>query len=285
VEFYVFNLHRLVKAIETAARIGKIARIHIELETGMNRTGFKKEDLDEVIELMQRGQQVLHLQGLCTHYAGAETAINDERVKAQQQVFRIFARKLAKGGIQPAINHTACSAAALRFPDTKMDMARIGILQYGFFPTQEVYEEYKQKNGNPVNPVRRLLKWKSKVMDIKEIQAGVPVGYGQSYSAEKPMTIATIPVGYADGFNRNMSNRGVVLIHGTRCGVVGRVNMNMILVDISHLQGVQLGHEAVLIGNQGDEEITVASFEEITKQVNYEMLTRLPAHIPRVVVE
>ena len=164
-------------------------------------------------------------------------------------------------------------------------MVRIGILQYGFFPSREVLIDYLTRHKENDYPLTRLISWKTKVMDVKSVKAGDFIGYGTSYLANANMKVASIPVGYSHGFSRSLSNQGRVLIQGKRLSVVGMVNMNMTLVDVSNLEGVQKGDEVVLIGKQGDLEISVSSFGEFSDLVNYELLTRLPSNIPRKIVD
>jgi alanine racemase len=193
--------------------------------------------------------------------------------------------KVATAGLSPEQKHTACSAAALRYPKFQMDMVRLGIIQYGFFPNKEILIEYLTKKKETENPLKRLISWKSHVMDVKKVKTGEFVGYGTSYLANYDLKIAIIPVGYAHGFSRNLSNQGIVLINGQRVSVVGTVNMNMITVDVTQVNSVEKGDEVVLIGKQGDLEISVSSFSEFSEQVNYELLTRLPENLPRLVVD
>jgi len=286
IEFYVFEPDRLEKALETAKRIGKIAKIHIEVETGMNRTGFAMDQLPAVFQLLKNNSSHLCFKGLCTHFAGAESIANYYRIKKQQQVFRKVIKKVDAAGLNPEQKHTACSAAALRYPKFQMDMVRLGIIQYGFFPNKEILIEYLTKKKENKNPLQRLISWKSRVMDVNKVKTGEFVGYGTSYLANSDLKIAIIPVGYAHGFNRNLSNQGIVLINGQRASVVGTVNMNMITVDVSNqVNSVEKGDEVVLIGKQGDLEISVSSFSDFSDQVNYELLTRLPENLPRLVVD
>jgi alanine racemase len=162
-----------------------------------------------------------------------------------------------------------------------MDLARIGILQYGFFPSNEVLVQYLTKNKSHENPLKRVISWKTTVMDVKEVKAGEFVGYGTSFFTSRKSKIALIPVGYAHGFSRSLSNQGKVLIRGQRFDVVGTVNMNMMAVDITHADGIAKGEEVVLIGKQGDLDISVSSFSDYSNLLNYELLTRLPAYITR----
>lgn len=285
IEFYVFELDRLEKALAAAQRIGKIAKVHIEVETGMNRTGFAMNELSAVLRLLKNNPIHLQFKGLCTHFAGAESIANYYRIKKQQQVFQKVSKKVASAGLTPEQKHTACSAAALRYPKFQLDMVRLGIIQYGFFPNKEILIEYLTKKKETKNPLRRLITWKSRVLDVKKVKTGEFVGYGTSFLANCDLKIAVIPVGYAHGFSRNLSNQGIVLIKGHRVSVIGTVNMNMITVDISQIDSVEKGDEVVLIGKQGDLEISVSSFSEFSEQVNYELLTRLPENLPRLVVD
>jgi len=285
VEFFVFDKGRLQSAINTAQRLKKPARIHIELETGMNRTGFKDFELPEIAALLKDHKECLSFEGLCTHFAGAESITNYVRVKNQRRHFKRVYNWFVKQGLHPQRTHTACSAAAMRYPPTRLNMVRIGIINYGFWPSRETFIEYSSQLEDKSDPLRRLISWKTQIMDIKSVNTGEYIGYGTSYLANDPMKIAIIPVGYAHGFARSLSNQGRVLIHGKRVAVVGTVNMNAISVDITHLEGVERGDEVVIIGRQGDMELSVASFGEYSFQVNYELLTRLPINIPRTIVE
>ncbi len=284
IEFFVFEMDRLEKALAFAKKCGKPARVHIEVETGMNRTGIENMELKQAIELFRSNPYLLSFEGLCTHYAGAESIANYYRIKKQHIIYQKIYKSLKKEGVLPKRRHTACSAAAMRYPKTQMDMVRIGILQYGFFPSPEVMIEYLQKKEEKAEPLKRLISWKSKVMDIKYVKTGEFIGYGTSFLADTDVTVASVPVGYSHGFARSLSNKGIVLIHNQRVRVIGTVNMNMTLVDVTNLEGVKKGDEVVLIGKQGDLEISVSSFSDFSEQVNYELLTRLPSDIPRRIV-
>src|SRR5690606_22004344 len=137
----------------------------------------------------------------------------------------------------PEIKHTACSAAAMRYPKTRMDLARIGILQYGFFPSREVLVDYLTKNKRRTVPLERVLSWKSRVMDLKKVPAGEFIGYGTAYLTNVEMTIAIVPVGYSQGYRRSLSNKGRVIIRGQRVSVVGIINMNMLTIDVTNITG------------------------------------------------
>lgn len=285
VEFYVFELSRLEAAIEAAKRVGKKAIIHLELETGMNRTGLETQDYEKAQKLIKTHSEELRVKGFCTHYAGAEDYANFLRVEDQYKNFTERVGEMNEAGIKAETLHTACSAASVRLPHTRMDMVRIGIMQYGFWPSVETYiSKVQPKKASPVDPLKRVISWKSGIMSVKQVEQGDYIGYGTSYLATQDMRVATVPIGYSHGFSRSLSNQGRALVRGVRVSVIGIVNMNVIMLDVSQLDHVEKGDEVVLIGHQGDQSISVSSFSEYSDQLNYELLTRLPEDIPRLVV-
>ena len=285
VAFYVFEMKRLEKALELGRKLDISPRIHLEVDTGMNRTGFDKHELRTATELLKANEGNYVLEGFCTHYAGAESVANHTRVQRQYKQYNRAYNWITKQGITPQQRHTACSAASMTYPKTRMDMCRIGILQYGFWPSRETFINYLAKRKDKTDPLKRLISWKSKVMSTHHVRAGDFIGYGTTYMAEDDMRIATIPVGYSHGYSRSLSNTGRILIGGHRVGVVGLVNMNVMIVDITHLPDTVLEDEVVLIGKQDEMELSVASFGELSDQLNYELLTRLPMNIPRKIVD
>jgi alanine racemase len=285
IEFFVFDSGRVEAARTISKRLGKPARIHLELETGMNRSGFGNKDLDRVAHLITSDPSCYRVEGLCTHYAGAESIANYLRVQRQIKKFGSLAKKLETKGIHPLMRHTACSAAAMTYPKTRMDLVRNGIMQYGYWPSVETLMNYLGKRQDKSDPLDRVISWKSTIMNVKSVSAGEFIGYGTTYLATHGMRIAVIPVGYAEGYSRSLSNQGRVLIHGERVGVIGIVNMNMLIADITGIPQARIGDEVVLVGRQGDRVISVASFSELSDQLNYELLTRLPSDIPRIVTQ
>lgn len=282
IEFYLFEKDRLEAAIKAASEIGKKARVHLQIETGMNRTGFEEPQWDEIFKKVDAESDHLMLKGICTHYAGAESVANYYRIQNQDQTFR-RAIDVAKSVFDelPAI-HASSSAAFLTYPEMHYDMVRIGIAQYGFWPSRETYMHVlKQNRTFTRDPLIRVLNWKSEIMSTKWVEAGEFIGYGNVFMTSRKMRIATVPIGYSHGFGRNLTNAGYVLIKGKRSRVVGLVNMNMLTVEITDMPDAQKGDEVVIIGRQNGQEITVASFGEMSNNLNYEVLTRLPAGIPR----
>ena len=284
VEFYLFETERLEKTAEIARKTGKRALVHLQIETGMNRTGFDENEWEALFRFIKNNRELIGVCGICTHFAGAESVANFYRIQNQEKKLRKAVALAEKYIDLPAI-HASSSAAYLTYPEKHFDMARIGIAQYGFWPSRETYMYHmkSEKLEQGSDPLKRVLTWKSEIMSLKNVESGEFIGYGNVYLAGRNMKIATVPIGYTHGFGRNLTNSGYVLINGERCGVVGLVNMNMITINVSNLENVKKGDEVVLIGRQGDDEITVASFGEMTNNLNYEVLTRLPSTIPRIV--
>lgn len=285
ISFFVFEFDRLEEVIKAAKKLQIKAKIHVEVETGFHRTGFDWEDREALLKMLEDHKADLILAGLCTHYAGAESVSNYVRVRDQIRKYSNYKDWLTENGLVFEKFHTACSAATFCYPETIMDMVRVGIATYGFWPTQETYMyKFKSLAEDNKNPLKRLISWKSSVMSLKKVKMGEFIGYGSSYMAPRDMEIALIPIGYSHGYSRLLSNQGKVLISGKIVSVVGTVTMNSIAVDITDLKEVKKGDEVVLIGKQKKNEITVASFGESIQQVNYELLTRLPLDIPRNII-
>ena len=252
----------------------------------MHRTGIEESELPEVIDLIKKNSRYLKLEGICTHFAGAESIANYLRIHNQLLLFERLKKDLKRKGIIPEYYHSACSAAALIYPNTIMDMVRFGIAQYGFWPSMETKMNnlLSEQAKFSRDPLKTVLSWKSRIMSIKSVNKGNFINYGNNFLSTKNMRLATIPIGYYHGYSKSLSNSGFVLIKGKKADVVGSINMNMFMVDVSNIPGAQTGDEVVIIGKQGDMNITVSSFAELTKMVNYELLARLPIQIPRLVI-
>ena len=286
IEFYAFNYDRLGVAVEEAKKQGKRAKIHLEVETGANRTGLQASDFSKSITFLKKNKEYLEFKGLCTHFGGAESFANQFKVDSQHKRYKDFLRECKKKSFMPEYRHIACSAAALAYPDTIYDMVRIGVAQYGFWPSPDTYFSHLQTTGKTSSSaLKRIFSWKTDVMDVRKVDAGEFIGYGTSYQAIRNMTIAVMPLGYSNGYPRAQSNRGQVLIKGKKAPIVGLINMNLFMVDISHIPNVKVGDEVVLVGRQNNNTINISSFTNVTQLLNNEMLSRLPAAIPRKIVK
>ncbi len=283
IEFFVSDFEKLETAIKISKKIGKKCLIHIELETGMNRTGIDEHLLnDKIFGTLNKEQEHYILKGICTHFAGAESISNYIRIQQQKEEFLKLKAQFLERGFNPQFIHTSCSAAAIRIPSMRFNMVRIGIFQYGLWPSQEIKMEYLIKNKLQVFNLKRVLAWKSQIMSVKEVTIGSFIGYGNNYQASEDMKIGIVPVGYANGYSRMLSNSGTVLVNNIRSLVLGNINMNSLVIDLRNAPDAQIGDEVILIGEDAHNEITVASFGELSNQLNYELLTRLPMDIPRI---
>lgn len=292
ISFYVFDLPRLRTAVEAAEKLESTARIHLEIETGLNRTGLTELEMEEAAGLI-KACDYIQVAGVTTHYAGAETVSNYLRIQNQIALFKEKCQWLEKHGIDTGLHHTACSAAALTYPETIMDMVRSGIALYGYWPTGETKMNYllnyasgdEEDICKAPSPLKRVMTWKTRIMSVHDVAPGQFVGYGNTCMTTVRSRVASIPVGYSHGFPRDLSNLGFVLVRGKRAPVAGLVNMNMTLIDITEIPEGAIGDEVVIIGEQGDQEITVYSFSELSQYLNYEVLVQIPLHIPRITVD
>ena len=283
IEFFVFEKSRLIAALISAKKLQRKAIVHIEVETGMNRTGFNTVNLKWVQEFLKKNEKYIEFKGLCTHFAGAESIANYYRIKKQIDRYEEIYEQFCNKNLKPKQKHAACSAAAMMYPETQMDMVRIGIMQYGFWPSPEVLVNFYNTKRKREDPLKRVISWKTEIMSVKKVKRGEFVGYGTSFMADENMKIACVPVGYAHGYSRSLSNIGRVLINGERCVIIGNINMNMMIVEVTLLENIKIGDEVVLIGNQQDKNLSVSSFSDYSNLLNYELLTRISADIPRII--
>ncbi|TXB67914.1 alanine racemase [Phaeodactylibacter luteus] len=286
IEFYVFNYDRLPLVLEKCKKLAKKARVHVEVETGTNRTGMTEPYFKKALTFLKRNKEYITFQGLCTHLAGAESISSNFRTEQQKKRYEGYLSECRKRKFMPIYRHIACSASALVMPETRYDLVRVGVATYGFWPSPDVYYQHLQQAGKLKDtPMSRIISWKTDVMDIKHVPKGDFIGYGTSFQATRNMTVAVVPVGYCNGYPRGQSNRGHVLIKGRKAPITGLINMNLFMADVSDIPGVQPGEEVVLLGKQKNNTINVSSFTNYVQLLNNEMLSRLPAAIPRKIVK
>ncbi|MDN3670707.1 alanine racemase [Echinicola jeungdonensis] len=285
IEFYVYNYDRLSVTLAAAKKVGKPAKIHIEVETGANRTGMPKEEFSKSLTFLKNNADFLVFEGLCTHLGGAESFANNFKIEKQLKNFKTFLTKCKQKKVMPHLRHVASSAAALSIKESLYDMVRVGVAQYGFWPSPDIYYTHINQVGkNKDGALKRIITWKTDIMDTRKVNEGEFIGYGTAFQAVRKMNIAVIPLGYCNGYPRGLSNRGYVLIQGKKAPIVGLINMNLFMVDITHIPKAKVGDEVVLIGRQNNNVIHISSFTNFTNLLNNEMLSRLPASIPRKVV-
>ena len=258
---------------EAAKKEGVIADIHIKIDTGMSRIGFLpgEDSLDEIEKISRLPH--LHIQGMFTHFACADMK-DKTHVKGQIKKFHQMIEDVRKRGISVEICHCSNSASIMELASEHMNMVRAGIILYGLYPSHDMEEQRL-----PLKPVMSLL---SHIVHIKELPAGVSVGYGATYTTSGPTRVATVPVGYADGYPRILSNKGQVLIHGKRAPIIGRICMDQFMVDVSNIPEACLGDLVTLVGKDGEDNLSVEEVSELAGSFNYEFVCDVSRRVPRV---
>lgn len=260
---------------DAAQSLHKTAKIHIKIDTGMTRLGFAPTD--ESADIIARIHQLpnMKIEGIWTHFAVADIT-DKEFSRTQFTRFAGFIENLERLGVHIPLKHACNSAGIIDLPDFHMDLVRPGISLYGLYPSDEV-----DKSKIQLRPAMSL---KARLAYVKPVTAGATVSYGRTFTVEKDTVIATIPVGYADGYTRLLSNKAQVLIRGRRAPVAGRVCMDQFMADVGHIGGVACGDEVVLIGRQGDEEITADELAGLLGTINYEITCMIGARVPRIYI-
>lgn len=252
---------------------GRPLRVHVKIDTGTTRLGASPQQAPRLIQAVQTSRS-LQLGGIFTHFAESE---NTDQTFTLQQLTSLetLIRKLRLS--DDVIIHSACTAAMIRQPSSRHSAVRLGLGLYGLWPSDAT-----RQFAPPELDLRPVLMWKTRVLQVKTVEAGTSIGYDRSYVTTQTAKIAVLPIGYADGYDRGLSNCGQVLIQGHRCPIRGRICMNLSMVEIPALLKVQAGDEAVLLGRQGGEEISVDEVANRLQTISYEITTRLNPLIPRI---
>ncbi|MFQ5584667.1 MAG: alanine racemase [Calditrichia bacterium] len=280
----VYNQETLERLNKAGQKLNRPARVHLKLETGTYRQGVDEKELPAFLNALKKSDGIKP-EGIYTHFANIEDTTRHEYAYLQLNLFKKMVAVVRQAGFPDIKLHTACSAATLLFPETHFDMVRLGISQYGLWPSRETFLSYKIKHSkNDENVLQPVLTWKTRVAQVKTVPAKHTIGYGCTYQTTRDTRIAVLPVGYADGYDRRLSNQAHVLIRGRRAPVRGRVCMNLTMVNITDIPGVSLEDEVVLLGKQGSEEITAEYLAGLAGTINYEFVTRINWEIERVVV-
>lgn len=257
-------------------------RLHLHLETGTWRQGVLPGEARGFARDIMSTPGV-ELEGLSTHFANIEDTLEHHYSQMQLDTFQSVCRELAEDGITPPVKHTACTAAAILFRKTHFNMLRTGIGVYGLWPSRETRLS-AETAGLPIPDLRPVMTWKARIAQVKDVPRGCYIGYGCTYRTTRPTTMAVLPVGYADGYRRAAGNVGWVLVRGMRAPVMGRVCMNLIMVDVTDIPGVRLEDEAVLLGASGDDEVSAELMASWCGTINYEIVTGVSPLLPRIVV-
>lgn len=258
-----------------AGRLKKNAKVHIKIDTGTGRVGVLLKDAVEFIKAIKKLPN-LKIEGIYSHFASAEDDL--KYTTFQLKNFEKILAELKKAGIEIPIKHFACTAAILNKPQARFNLCRLGLGLYGLWPSAAVKNcVLKRYPGFELKPA---LSWKTKIIQIKEIAKGARIGYGGTYIAKKKMKLAVLAAGYWEGYDRRLSNKGIVIIKKTRCPVVGRVCMNLTMVDVSPVKSVKAGDEALLLGGG----VTAENLAEIISTINYEVVARINPLLKRILI-
>jgi alanine racemase len=290
----VFSVEQLSAISATAKSLNIIQEIHLPVDALLGREGFQFNELIELFKKIKNSESI-RLSGTYAHFANIEDArLTEEsffRTKNSTHAYKQIDRyaqalELAENfGFKNLQTHLSSTAGLLAYEKGKgiHPIIRLGIGVYGMWPSTYLKSKYNQNKKNLQLILKPVLSWKTKIAQLKVLPALHPIGYGLTYRTKKETKIAIIPQGYSDGVDRGLSNKGEVLIAGTRCRILGRVSMNMCVVDVSHLKNVRIEDEVVIIGSQGKQEITAEEVAEKIDTINYEITTRISSLLPRVV--
>ncbi len=273
-----YNLEITVSTFETLNEIKKQKLInikaHIKVDTGMGRHGFLLDQIERVIS----GIKGMNIVGLYTHFASAKNPAFPQYTNKQIEIFNNWTDLFKKTGFNP-IKHASATSGVILFPEAQYDMVRVGIGMYGVWPSRETKEFINDKFT-----LKPVLSWKTIVCEIKDLPAGSKIGYDSTETLENKTKIAICPIGYWHGYPRALSGIGKVLINGEKCKILGRICMDIIIVDVSGVKNIKLGDEAVLIGKSGNKEILADNISTILDGSTYELLTRINPLIKRIYI-
>ena len=269
----VFKLDMAKELSQAAVQLKKTLSIHIGLDTGMSRIGFSdtEESIKTICEIASLPG--IRIEGMFTHFAKADE-LDKASANRQFERYMHFAHRLEEAGVAIPLKHVSNSAALMELADMNLDLVRAGISIYGIYPSEEV-----SRDSMKLTPAMSL---HSRIVYIKEIETGTQISYGGTFTAPHPMRIATIPVGYGDGYPRMLSNKGFVLIREKRARILGRICMDQFMVDVTDIPEAQELDEVVLVGRQGNEEITVDELGDLCGRFSYEFICDIGKRVPRI---
>ena len=264
------------KLSEIAVSKNKICHIHIKIDTGMSRIGFQvnQETANTIYQISQLPN--IEIEGIFTHFANADE-FDKQPTRIQMDLFEQMCQMIAEKGVKIPIKHCSNSAGIVDIPEANMNMVRAGIILYGLWPSDEV-----NKRKMDLQPVMSL---KSHISYIKDLEAGRKVSYGGTYITAETKRIATVPVGYGDGYARSLSGKGYVLVRGQKAPICGRICMDQFMIDVSHIEGVRVGDAVTLLGQDGTESITMEELGDMSERFNYEFACLITPRVPRVYYE
>ncbi|MEA1900871.1 MAG: alanine racemase [Thermodesulfobacteriota bacterium] len=270
---YSYEISRALS--EAVAAYGKKIKVHIKVDTGMGRLGLLREITDSSVSEVESISRLpmLELEGIYTHFATADKSDRSYAGK-QFEIFMDFLNLLRIAGLEIPITHAANSAAIINMPETHLDMVRAGISIYGLYTSEEM--------DRSIIKLKPAMELKTRIIHLKKVPAGFKVSYGTTYETEKPTTIATVSIGYADGLNRLLSSKGRMLVCGHSAPIVGRICMDLTMLDVGNIPEIAIGEEVVVFGRQGNALISVDEIASTINTINYEVVSTIMERVPRI---
>ena len=278
----VYDNDMIDRLAAASRKLDKPAYLHFKLETGTNRQGIPPEKIAGFIARAVR-KPGLRAEGLYSHFANIEDTTNHSYPLRQLEIFRSTLDVLKEQNLRVPIRHFASTAATIIFPETWFNLVRAGIGIYGLWPSKETYLSCIQTHHEPLS-LKPVLSWKARIAQVKTVAKDSFIGYGCTYKTGRRTRLAVVPVGYYDGYPRDLSNAAYAVVRGGRAPVRGRVAMNFFMADITDIPGVRAGDDIVLIGKEGREEISADKLASMAGTISYEILSRINPLIPRIVV-
>lgn len=278
-----YNLEATVSTYEFAKKLNfeaskanKVCKIHIAVDTGMGRIGFRKNNksIQDIISISSMSN--LKIESIFSHLSTADSK-DKEYCHHQMDIYKFFIKELEKHNVSFKDKNFSNSAAIMDLKECHFDTVRPGIIQYGYYPSDEV--------NTKLLDLKHVLTWKTKIVHLKEVEANSFIGYGKTFMTTKTSLIATLPVGYADGYSRGLSNKGYVIVNGQKAPIVGNVCMDQIMVDVTDLNNVSLGDEVIILGTDGNMKFDADDMAKILHTINYELLCLIGRRIPRVYIK
>jgi alanine racemase len=272
----LYSFEDAVKLSDLASQKGQRAKIHLKLDTGMGRIGMiPGEDSAEKVSNIYKLPGII-IEGIFTHFSVADEK-DKTYTRGQYEKFTQFVNALKERGIEIPIRHAGNSATSIDLPEMHLDMVRPGVILYGLYPSDEV-----DRKKVPLKPLASL---KAVIAHVKTVPPGTSIGYGRKYISTGERVIATLPIGYADGYTRLLSGKAEVLVHGVRAPLAGNICMDQCMIDVTGIEGVKVGDEAVLMGQQGQDSITAEELGSLLGTINYEIVCMIGKRVPRVYIK
>jgi alanine racemase len=278
IDLPIYNFDQIEVLTKLAKELNKTVNIHLKIDVGTHRLGWQKSQLNEVVDELQKSD-LLKVVGVFSHFADSENE-DQEFTKKQTEDFIEISNTLKSKLNLSFITHIACSASTMTGVASEIDAVRIGISMYGLLPNHFAYKAAQERFAD--FELKPILSWYTRIISIQSIRKDDFVGYAKGYKARKDMTIATLPIGYWDGYDRHLSNIAKIIIKNQLCNVVGKVCMNMVMVDVSNISEVEIGDKAILIGDSADNSVSADDLASSCGTINYEIVTRINSKIPRI---